>query len=551
MTNPTIDSLSPDAIAQKESFLVTFLQEQYPNLDLNEGRVLRDLLIRPAAILHALMQAQINDVQQSQSMAAISANPDLADPALVDAVLSNFKITRFSGAVATGQAGVIIQSLATTTVQSGTQFTFGDLVFTTANAFVGVTTAEAAAIDPSTQRQIFPRSDGTFAFIVDVTAPVAGAQYNIKRNTTFTAVAPAPVGLVSAFAYADFTGGIDAQTNQALVNIFKQALAPQVFSGRIQIDSLLRSVVPSITANSCIGMGDAEMLRDRHNIFSISQGGKADIYSITSPFPVTRVFQLLATLLNADTGLWQVAVGRDVFPGFYQVLAVLPIGAPMDQGSLLLGTTTYGLDLTADGSNFIPDIENIQEGRFTRYQTAVVQFTDTAGLNGTGVIAGATRQYQVFIQGMPNILDLQNKASNRGARNPNADYLIKAAVPALTNISCELQYIGPLAPDISAVPQAIVNVVNSIGFNLGTLPASLIYDAIHNVVGIQGVLVTSPIALSCSILQPDGNTAQLRSGNMLVLPNSPAAGVTSRTTAFMISLGDIDLSLQPMPTLAV
>ena len=550
MADLTIADLSPDLIAQKEEFLRTFLAENYPQLDLSEGRVLRDILIRPAAILHALVQTQADLLRQSQSMLAISTNPQLADPALVDAVLSNYRIVRQPGGTAGGQVAIVINTLTTTTIQSQTNFTIGDLVFTAPRAFVGVTTAEAAAIDPTTQRQIFRRTDGTYAFIIDVVASAVGEQYNLKRNTAFEHVSPAPIGLIQAYAYQDFTAGADAQTNEDLVKLFEQGISPQVLSGRIQIDSLIRSIVPSILADSITGMGDPEMLRDRHNIFAISQGGKADIYSRTAPFPESRQFTLTATLVDTNLGLWQLPIGRDVFPGFYDVEAVVVPGTPLERGSLEVTLVTYGLDRTQSTNEFVPDILTLTEGRYSRYQTAIVQFLDLDSAKGLAL--GATKEYQIYIRGMPGIDTLQSTVVDRGKKNPNADYLVRAPVPAFCTISLEIQYVNDsYVPDANAVKVAIVDMINSLNFTLGRLPASLIYDAVHSVIGTQGTLVVSPIDMYAVIASPSGGTIPLRSGNELVIPNLPADDVTSRTTVFLISPADIDLNIEPVAVLPV
>ena len=103
MAEPTINDLSEDLVQQNEAFLVQFLQDQYPSLDLTEGRVLRNLLIRPAAIFHTLNDTNIDQLRQSMSLQAIEANPAIATEEIVDAVLSNYRVGRDEGAPAAGQ----------------------------------------------------------------------------------------------------------------------------------------------------------------------------------------------------------------------------------------------------------------------------------------------------------------------------------------------------------------------------------------------------------------------------------------------------------------
>lgn len=544
MAEPTLDQLDPNAVLQAESFLVAWLQESYPALDLSEGRVLRDVIIKKAAVLHALEATDLDKLRQSMSMVAISANPDLADPALVDAVLSNFNIVRDDGAEASGQVVIVIDNDLTTPVPVNTIFTSGGLTYTTGRSFVGVTTAEAV-LDPSIHRLITPRTDGEFGFVIDVVATAPGEIYKLRRNTVFPVdeITPKPAGILQAYAAQDFTSGRNAQTNADLVAEFKEALSPKVFSGRTHIDSLLLSLLPDLKATSIVGFGDMEMLRDRHNIFAGSQGGKADIYARTQSFPQTIALTKSATLTNPATNELQISIERDDAPGFYAVEAVLPVGSTRDEDSLQIVSDLRALDLT--GTNvFVPQVKTMIEGAYSRYQTGILRFIDPS------YDANKPVQYQAYVKYMPGIDTLQDKANDRAVRNPSADYLVRAPIPAFCTVSLVVQYVGDM-PDMDAVKRAVADAINGLNFTMGRLPASIIHDAIHKVIGHQGVLVVSPLDIICQIHKPGGDVTELRSENMITLPTLPAEAVTSRTTVFFASPEDIDAVAVPVLTLPV
>ena len=549
MAAPTITNLDPAVVAQNEQLLVTFIQEQYPALDLSEGRVLRNLLIRPAAQFYTLNNLNISLMQQSQSILAIEANPLLADPNLVDAVLSNYRLTRNPGSTAQGQITIVIQNLLTTQIVQNTIFTANGLAYTNTQTYVGVTTQ--AAVVSTQQRLIVPRTDGTFAFTIPVVATAVGTTSNAKRGTDFT-VSPSPAGIIDAFATADFTGGLDSQTNADLVALFKLALSPQVFSGRSNINSLLTARFSNLQATSIIGFGDAEMLRDRHNIFNIAPGGKADIYARTAVVPVGLTLTKTAILIDAVNQIWQFPVLRDDAPGFYTVDAVLPLNAGPDQGTYEITSDVRGLDLTSTDGEFVPQIANITEGAYSRYQTSVIQFyapdIDTSSL--TPFVS--TQQFSVIIRAMPNIADIQAIAVDRGNRNPQADYLVKAPIPAFTTIAVTVSYTGnALVPDPAAIQQSVFNRVSGLNFTLGQLPASLIYQAVMDVVSPSGVMVVAPIDIQTSIRKPSNEYIYCRSGDGIIVPDLPADGVTSRTTVFYTQLSDISVTVQKVPVLPV
>ena len=181
MAELTINDLSAETVQQSEEFLIQFLQDQYPSMDLTEGRVLRNLLIRPAAIFHALNQTNIDQLRQSMSLQAIEANPAIATEETVDAVLSNYRVTRDSGAKARGQIVIVIRDLVATTINAGTVFLADGLTFTNPVAFVGVTT-QAVILD-DTHRLITKRTDGYYSFVIDVEAAGVGPQYDLDRKS--------------------------------------------------------------------------------------------------------------------------------------------------------------------------------------------------------------------------------------------------------------------------------------------------------------------------------------------------------------------------------
>lgn len=532
-----IDDLDPAVVSQTEAFLTTFLQEAYPSMDLTAGRVLHELVIRPAALFYTLNQTNIDQLRQSMSMKAIEENPALATPEVVDAVLSNYRITRDPGTKASGFVSLVITDLLTTAVPAGTIFTAEGLNFLTETAYIGVT--DAASVVSSQERLITKRQDGAYVFTVPVTAQDVGDQYNIKANTRFT-VAPTIAGLVDAAASADFAPGTAAETNQQLVDQFKEALSPYVLSGRAQINSLIREILPLYKQSSIIGFGDEEMLRDRHNIFEISQGGKADIYVRTEILPQEIVLTKEAVLISPEDNLWQLSLGRDDAPGFYVITGILPADAAENQGSLEMTEEVRGLDLTPpEVSAFVPDVADLIEGAYTRYQTAVVKFVDPA------VGTETTRQYKVKVLRLASIATLQDDFNQRSRRNPQADYLVRAPIPAFMGVALTIHYTDDdEAPVASAVKQAIAQRVNAVNFSAGQISASLIHDAAHSVLTGPNIQVVSPIDMECLLRKPAGEMLLLRSADALVIPDLPQEGVTARTTSFFLDESGIDVTIE-------
>jgi len=544
----TIEQVPPDDVAQAEEFLTEFLSLQYPDLDLTQGRVLRDILIRPAAIFHALNREDFDRLRRSMSLLEISKDPALADENMVNGVLSNLMISRDPGAKSSGQITIILSSLATTTVPAGTVFSAGGLNYLTDLTYIGVTQVDSVMNEQ--QKIITARTDGTYSFTVPVAAESEGTAYSTRRGTRFT-VDPAILGMIDAVAAGDFSGGRNAETNADLVEKAKLGISAKVLSGRTQIEALIRERFPNVTAVSITGFGDPEMIRDRHNIFGMSAGGKADLWVRAQYLPITRTIEMEAVLVDAESRIWQIAVGRDAFPGFYAISFVLPQGSAENQDSLELVAETRGLDLSAINGDFVPDVETIAEGGYSRYQTSVIRFKDP-GTDVTGMTENVTvRTYQVGIYGLPGIAEMQHLVSDRSMRNPQADYLVKAPVPAMCAINLTVQYrANDQPPSVDAIKNAVAETVNGIGYDVGKIPAGRIFDSVHNVAG-PDVLVVSPIDMFCQIRRPDGTTIVSRSRDVIEAPNEPELGVTSRTTAFFTDPAMVDVAVEKMDVLPV
>jgi len=544
MADITINDVNQEQAALAEAFLVDWLKVNYPSMDLSEGRVLRDILIRPAALFYALNQTNIQTIKNSMSVEAILGNVEPVDDEVVDLTVSNFKLTRIPGATSTGKIAIVLSTLRTTSVPVGTTFTLGTLVFVTESSFVGVTTSDAV-LDSTTQRLITQRTDGNYSFIIDVVASEAGAQYAVRRNTTFESVSPAIPSMITAYASEDFTTGQAEETNQALMARFQQAISPAVYSGRTHIASKLLAVNNSIRMLSIIGYGDPEMLRDRHNIFAVSHGGKADIYVRTRDYPQTILVNKTATLVDATTKTFQVTLGRDDAPGFYTVESVLPAAAPQDQGSLEVTSVTKGLDLSQVTNEFVPEIATLIEGAYSRYQTAVIRFVDPNN-DGSGSLS-----YDVYVNHMPGLVDLQDNSINRDNRNPQADYLVRAPIPAYASVGMTIQYTTSEVPNADSIKQAVADAVNALNFSLGQLPASIIHDAVYTVLDKRYAVVVSPLDIYCRIHKPDGSVVAIRSPNGITAPNEPENCVTSLTMLFYLTPASVDIVLQRVQTLPV
>lgn len=539
---PSLDAINTNTVRQAEQQLYQTLAEAYPDVDLTRGFV-HDIPIQLGAVITALIEESASTLTDSQSLLAIEQNPALADPSLVDALLSNFRITRRTGTAATGRVTVIIDTAIGVVVPSGTAFTSGTLAFVTNRAY-NVRTSSALVVGPS-DIALAAIGDGRYSFSVDVTAATAGVDSMIRGSTAISPQFPIP-HLVRAYADGDFSGGYNPETNADLVARLRTGVAASTFSNRGNVTALIQqsTAFGRVLQLSIVGAGDAEMLRDKHTIFPLAHGfGRADVYARTTDRPLSVAASVTASFVGNATGggLWQFSVPRSLAPGFYEISRVALPGAPQSDVGFSIVSDTRGVDLS--GSSWVPDVTNAIEGSYSPYQTATVRFIDTV-TSTLGLIPNTTTaDYDITLVAMPQIAAMQAFLGGRQVRGYGGDVLVKAPVPCFMRFSFEVsQPASSAATNVSAIQSAVASYVNNLGF-VASLPLTAIASVVVPLLPVGASL--GRIDAMGRIRRPDGVTQFLRDpyAVAVVLPDDPGTMTTARTTAFILDPADVAVTV--------
>jgi hypothetical protein len=547
ITVSDLDSLSAAEVEQALALVTQLVREDNPLVDAKRG-VVHDLVLYFSAVLASAKDEEIDKLRQSMSLSAIVDDPSLADTDIVDAVLSNYRVTRKGGSKAIGSVTIVINRLIGVNVTAGTSFETVGQIFSTENPIAARTSA--GAVISSTDVLIQAVGDGTYFFTVPVVASDDGEKDTIVRGTALTVTA-AISHFVRAYAAADFTPGTTQETNEALITRFQGGISARAWSNRVNIGSMLReqTAFKDIPALSIVGMGDAEMTRDQHSILPLSLGGRTDVYAKTQSLPGSSVETITATLMAVQTTgtIWQFNLDRDKFPGFYEITRIaLPTVADTDTGYEVT-SITRSFNLSTD--TYTPDIINADEAAYSRYQTTAIQFKDT-DTAGTGLTVGTTTaDYVVNARGLSLIKELQDFCNQRDVRSPAGDALIKAAVPCFLSVNFSIhKRAGEADPDVDAIKIAVATAINKLEFP-GQLHASFIADVVHDY--LSGATAVGAIDMVGRILRPDGTQNIIRDDAILIIPDEPAKFVTGRTTAFFLDPADIGISTEMISAPAV
>jgi hypothetical protein len=473
----------------------------------------------------------------------IIEDPDSADAATVESILSNFRVTRHGGAKAQGSILVIVNRRSIFSVPAGVTFRKGELGFRVPVTYVVKMNEEN--VQSPTDRVLTPYGQNLFAFTISVEAEQDGASYNLRKDTVLTTDADIP-GFVTAYAASDFVGGVDPESNRELLRRLQEGLAARAVHNRPMMQSVLRDIYPQAVSSSIIGYGDAEMLRDKHSVFPIATGGKVDWYIRTALSPIVEDFALDAILVEKrpdGRGIWQLGIGRDVAPGFYDVYAIRPAGSPVGnyRGSFEIVDDVRFFDTEPIPEELIPEIQTTIEAAYTRYQTAVIRFVDHL----TPVVdlpLYATKPYMVSLRYMPDLALLQRQFGSRNFRHVAGDILVRAPIPAFVSMAFTIQ-----APPFTELPSAqriketVAKEVNRMGF-VGRLVGSEIADIVYDFLPSKASV--DKMDLFMVIRAADGSLHRQRSGTSLVVPYLPEILVTPRTVVFFLDPDNVVVNLE-------
>jgi len=265
-----------------EAFLVEFQSEKVPEANLEKGGAVRDILIKGFTYLYAFLRGEIDRVAARQSL--IRIQEDLTDDddiaQAVDEILSNWFITRKGGQKARITARLHFNEKRDISIPLSSRFW-------RTNAIVFYVDAE---IDPyvipeSSMLPVFDSSGTVIDYVIDVPmiAALNGEGYNIEPGKFVRIQVP---GGLPFFSYAENTetssGGKNIESTSELIERADTAIAVRNLINNRSCDATLQEEFPEIIDTLTIGMGEAEMVRDRRTEIAkhirLHTGGHYDTY---------------------------------------------------------------------------------------------------------------------------------------------------------------------------------------------------------------------------------------------------------------------------------
>ena len=268
--DPIAESLGSDPLDTDASELMrSKLLEAFPNLTLGSGDALVDIVINAASLFMEPYRAELSRIARSQSL----ADPASLSEEDIDALASNWAVSRITGARSRVTVTVTLSNLRDVSVNAGIRFLTADgLAFRP----VGNYTITAADVRSSS-------SSGVYSVLIESISEQSGTTYNIDANQI---VASQNMNNVASVTNAQpALGGVDEESGEQFATRLVQVINERSLVSERGIRAKVLSDNSSIDRVEIAGFGDVEMTRDVVNAQTNGQirgSGFSVVYSSVS-----------------------------------------------------------------------------------------------------------------------------------------------------------------------------------------------------------------------------------------------------------------------------
>lgn len=246
-----IPGLQPTAqeLLEAELLCKQILEARFPELELREGTGLRDLVLRPSALLLALINKAATYYFTQNSLNGID---DSTPTEILDSILSNWFLARNIGTRSVISARLYFARKKNVSVSS-------DNYFSTDNTYKFF---PPESISYSAESLSYDSYSNEYYIDVDLEAEKEGLQYNLSSGSLLYFANFDPYFLRAEINYLK-SESIISETNNEFITRSKTAISTRNLINQPSIDARLREAFNYITRLVSIGMGDPEMIRDQ------------------------------------------------------------------------------------------------------------------------------------------------------------------------------------------------------------------------------------------------------------------------------------------------
>jgi uncharacterized phage protein gp47/JayE len=347
-------------------FIVERLLEFDSTFDTGGGIATTALMVNPLSVVLQPLRDELDEIQANQSILSVLEDdaPDDFDEDIVDALASNVFIERKEGDIATGTVRVRFFSPQDVDIGVG----LASFLDSGGNRFINVNSVSI------TSAEMGLNIDGSLYYVdIPVEAEEEGDDGNVDAGG-IQSFENEPPNVANVTNLADFSGGVDRETNTELIDRIGVAVTVRALVTGRGIITTMQDNFSTIEEIHPIGFGDPEMQRDI--VFNTHIGGNVDVW-VKTPDLTEETFDVVSIV--ADTTRQTKEKSSVV------MLSPSPTTYPLRHGGI-------------DRTNFTPTAKSA-DGFITYIETTDYVLSDSAGTIarvGSGNIFNASGTTGVF-----------------------------------------------------------------------------------------------------------------------------------------------------------
>ncbi len=363
-------TITPQDVISMQSRLAAYLTTYLPDVNLQPGSAMYDLVIRSMAHVLVIVEKEADELRSRNNLVALGNREDTTSRLMLDDILGNWFISRKIGGTSNVLVTLEFTNPISFTTDTSFEFSRGEAIsFRPVDSYIRTYSVEAFSSYTNT-------SGSTIYTINILTSSVNPGIGSSLPPGEFTLNKSIP-GFIRAYSKGSSTTVTANETNLELVSRAKQSLSLRGMSSQRSIIATINdSDIPDLEEIKIVASGDKEMFRDmisgNYELFSdIHTLGKADVIACLSIKQAST--EVLTTGANSYIDLPKISN-----ESIYAVNNVSINGSSLKAVSFRMFTNTsnetkyYKVTRTIDDSTYVTSIgisvvdsQNIQPDEYT------------------------------------------------------------------------------------------------------------------------------------------------------------------------------------------
>ena len=513
------DLLTATQVAEAQNILADIFTDS--NVDAGVGTSVRELVVRPMAILRAAGQAEQDDFFNKLNLYAV-ANGGESNSDTIDAVASTYRIKRMSGKPASGTVLVELVNNVMTYIPLGVTFSYGEYVLYLDKTYVIIPTDDNTTYtDTEDVSYLHPYTLNSKLYAVIPAHTQTGVVDVLPTGTPLAY--EGTINNVSSYSVlSPIAGGSAPETDQELASRILYGVVKGYLSTPLQIKAAFMDEFEISPNNIAVfGINDTIVNRSVNPITGISQGGFVDIYANVTKSVATNYVSGIAESDDTSSGEkereFSFTLSQDDSAGVYDIKQVFAVS----------GTPIYALKVTY---GMFTNSHHLSESdaRFTKFQKIMITFK--------AVTASAFLPITIETIRMNNISDLQNFVDSDERRTPGQDIIVKAAIPCFIDLSVTVKA-NTSEYDVDAMKQALIAKIHNMPIGSDAFTAEDIISALEP----YDVILKFPVMIKGTIITPKDTIVSATTTAAYNLPTYQSAVYDRNAVSFFSDLDRINL----------